>query len=207
VNAARAAFPGAQIMWEIINEPYFQGSESESTKRAKYAAIVFDVLTRCRAAGIPLETIYVAGYGREWITGMYAAQPSLRTEVQGWYFHPYGPPNNSLLENAEGIQGLPALRAELTSGQGNIIVSEDGVWTPDVNGGAAKGGPASCHAANSTQAAEWLVEKLRHAARYHAAGWLRAYVVYSRNDGGWAMETSGKVLTAQGAALVAFTKE
>ena len=38
----------------------------------------------------------------------------------------------------------------------------------------------------------------------HRAGWLRALLVYSRNDGGWAMQLRGGALTAQGRALESF---
>ena len=89
----------------------------------------------------------------------------------------------------------------MTSGQNNIIVSEIGYWTPDVNGGESKGGPSSVWAENSTQSAQWLTEMLGNALPYRQAGWLKALLVYSRNDGGWAMELSGSALTKQGEAL------
>ncbi|HUB36001.1 MAG TPA: hypothetical protein VL972_04195, partial [Solirubrobacteraceae bacterium] len=41
---------------------------------------------------------------------------------------------------------------------------------------------------------------------YHLAGWLRALIVYSRNDGGYAMQLSSGKLTAQGKALEAFAE-
>jgi|HubBroStandDraft_4_1064222.scaffolds.fasta_scaffold55237_1 hypothetical protein len=45
---------------------------------------------------------------------------------------------------------------------------------------------------------------LKHAKPYAEAGWLKALLVYSRGDGGWAMEKTGTVLTKQGEALDSF---
>jgi hypothetical protein len=193
-----ARYPSDQILFEPMNEPYGYGTG------AQYADTIAQLLPEAARAGIPLSDIYVAAYGRGWVTEMYGAQHSLETEIQGWYFHPYGPPSGTAYEDAEGIQSVPVVQREMTSGQNNIIVSEIGYWTPDVNGGASKGGPSNVWAANSAQAAEWLTEMLGNALPYHEAGWLRALVVYSRNDGGWAMEEAGARLTKEGEALLQF---
>jgi hypothetical protein len=163
--------------------------------------VIAKLLPEAQTAGIPLANIYVAAYGRHWVSKMYEAQSKLKTEIEGWYFHPYGPPSGTAEENGQGIQSLPNVQAEMTSGQNNIIVSEIGYWTHDVNGGESKGGPSSVWAENSTQAAQWLTETLDNALPYRQAGWLKALLIYSRNDGGWAMELPGSTLTKQGEAL------
>jgi hypothetical protein len=198
-KAIREAYPGKQILFEPINEPW--GYTEPGYNGAEYANIIAKLLPEAQAAGIPLGNIYVAAYGRHWVSKMYEAQSKLKTEIEGWYFHPYGPPNGTAEENGQGIQSLPNVQAEMTSGQNNIIVSEIGYWTHDVNGGESKGGPSSVWAENSTQAAQWLTETLDNALPYRQAGWLKALLVYSRNDGGWAMELSGSTLTKQGEAL------
>ena len=197
-EAALKEYPGQQIIFEPINESYGYGTA------AQYANIVSKLLPEAEKAGIPLSDIYVAAYGKRWVPKMYEAQSKLETEVQGWYFHPYGPAKGTAEENSEGIQSLPNVQAEMTSGQNNIIVSEVGYWTPDVNGGESKGGPSSAWAENSNQAASWLTEMLDNALPYHEAGWLRSLITYSRNDGGWAMQVSGGALTKQGEALDTF---
>jgi hypothetical protein len=198
-KAIREAYPSKQILFEPINEPW--GYTEPGYNGAEYANVIAKLLPEAQTAGIPLGNIYVAAYGRHWVSKMYEAQSKLKTEIEGWYFHPYGPPSGTAEENGQGIQSLPNVQAEMTSGQNNIIVSEIGYWTPDVNEGESKGGPSSVWAENSTQAAQWLTEMLGNALPYRQAGWLRALLVYSRNDGGWAMELPGSVLTKQGEAF------
>ncbi len=198
-KAIREAYPGKQILFEPINEPW--GYTEPGYNGAEYANVIAKLLPEAQAAGIPLGNVYVAAYGRHWVSKMYEAQSKLKTEIEGWYFHPYGPPNGTAEENGQGIQSVPNVQAEMTSGQNNIIVSEIGYWTHDVNGGESKGGPSSVWAENSTQAAQWLTETLDNALPYRQAGWLKALLVYSRNDGGWAMELSPSALTKQGEAL------
>ncbi len=159
------------------------------------------LLPAARAAGIPLSSIYVAATGKHWVREMYEAQPQLQREIQGWYLHPYGPPSGSSDENSRGLQSLPAVQSEMTSGQNNIIVSEVGYCSDEVDRGATcEGGETSA------QAAANLTEMLDNALPYHKAGWLRALLVYSRNAGGWAMQLPGGAFTRQGEALAAFAK-
>ena len=201
-SAILAAYPGRTILFEPINEPW--AATTPQFTGAQYADIIAKLLPAARAAGIPLSSIYVAANGRHWISEMYAARPSLQREIQGWYFHPYGPASGSFEENSEGVQSLPAVQAEMTSGQNNIIISEVGFCALDVNAGKNCGGPYLPH---GSAAAERLTEVLDNAVPYHEAGWLRALIVYSRNDGGWAMQLTGGALTAQGEALEAFADD
>ncbi len=91
----------------------------------------------------------------------------------------------------------------MTSGQNNIIVSEIGYCAEDVNEGIACGGDGT----SGTVAASDLTEMLDHAKRYHEAGWLKALIIFSRNDGGWAMESyPAKTLTKSGEALDVFAE-
>jgi hypothetical protein len=198
-SAILAAYPGRTILFEPINEPWV--ATTPQFTGAQYAEVIAKLLPAARAAGIPLSSIYVAANGRHWISEMYAARPSLEREIRGWYFHPYGPAGGSFNENSEGVQSLPAVQAEMTSGQNNIIVSEIGFCALDVNAGQNCGGPYLAH---GSEAAERLTEVLDNAVPYHEAGWLRALIVYSRNDGGWAMQLTGGALTAEGEALEAF---
>jgi len=198
-SAILTAYPGRTILFEPMNEPW--GYTKPQFNGAEYAAVIAQLLPAARLANLPLSSIYVAASGKHWISQMYKAQPSLQSEVQGWYFHPYGPANGSHEEDTQGIQSLPHVQAEMTSGQNNIIVSEIGYCAEDVNHGSSCGGGSFAHGSEAAQA---LTESLDNAVPYHEAGWLRALLVYSRNDGGWAMELHHGVLTAQGEALDAF---
>lgn len=201
-------YPSA--IFEPMNEPWFDTTPKYNG--AEYANVIARLLPEARAAGIPLNKIYVAAYGADrsssdrltggWVPAMYKAQPQLESEIEGWYFHPYGPPSGSGLEQSAGIQSVPEVQKLMTSGQNNIIVSEVGYCAPDVGQDTECSGPAA--AENSTQAATWLTEMLDNALPYRQAGWLRALIVYSRDDRGWAMETLGGHLTAQGEALDEF---
>ncbi len=106
-----AKYPTAPIVFEAINEPWGYGTSGQ------YANIVAALLPEATRAGIPLERIYVGATGAGWLQSMYAEQPRLQTEVKGWYLHPYGPPAGSFSQNTRGIQSVPAVQAEMTSGQ------------------------------------------------------------------------------------------
>lgn len=190
-------YPGRRISFEPINEPYGYATP------AQYAAVIAQLLPAAQRAGIPPDSVYVAAYGKGWVPAMYAAAPSLRTLIGGWYFHPYGPPSGVANEYSSGIQSLPHVQAEMTSGQSNIIVSEMGWCAMDVNGGEACAEPRT---ASAQQAARSLIEGLDNALPMRRAGWLRALLVFSRNDGGWAMELPRSVLTEQGKALIRFAR-
>jgi IPT/TIG domain-containing protein len=198
-TAILETYPGKTILLEPTNEPW--GYTTPQYNGAAYANVIAALLPAAAQAHIPLSSIYVAAYGKHWVQQMYASQPQLQREIQGWYFHPYGPPSGSTEENSRGIQSLPSVQAEMTSGQNNIIVSEVGYCAGDVNHG--QGCPSSL---TSAQAASNLTQMLDNARAYHQAGWLRALLVYSRNDGGWAMQLSGGAFTKQGEALKAFAK-
>jgi hypothetical protein len=198
-KAILRAHPHKQVLFEAMNEPW--GYTTPQFDGARYAAVIARLLPAARRAGIPLQDVYVAATGRRWISEMYRASPQLQTEVEGWYLHPYGPPNGVAGEGSEGIQSLPQLQAQMTSGQNNLIVSELGYCARNVNGGRGCGSPST---ATGEEAARDLTEALENAVPYHRAGWLRALLVYSRSAGGWAMQFPNGRLTAQGRALLAF---
>ncbi len=198
-KAILRAHPGRRVLFEAMNEPW--GYTTPQFDGAQYAAVVAKLLPAARRAGIPLQDVYVAATGRRWIAQMYRARPQLQTEVEGWYLHPYGPPNGVAGESSEGIQSLPQLQAEMTSGQNNLIVSELGYCARNVNGGRGCGSPST---ATGEEAARDLTKALENAVPYHRAGWLRVLLVYSRSAGGWAMQFPDGRLTAQGRALLAF---
>jgi hypothetical protein len=212
-KAIHRKYPRA--IFEPINEPW--GYTTPEYNGAAYAEVIARLLPQAKAAGIPLSSIYVAATGKgctaeadavhcagnDWIPAMYAAQPMLQTEIQGWYLHPYGQPRGAGEGDGAGIQSVPLVQAAMTSGQNNIVVSEVGYCADDVNSAVDCGGwPPE----RSAQATRSLTEMLDNALPYHEAGWLRALLVYSRSDGGWAMQLADGALTAQGRALQKFAR-
>jgi hypothetical protein len=206
-------YPGMQVLFEPINEPW--GYTTPQYDGAEYADVIAALLPRAAAAGIPLSDIYVGAIGEGcaascvadgWVPEMYAAQPALETEIQGWYLHPYGPAHGIGEGGEPGIESLPLVQAQMTSGQSNIIVSEVGFCDDQLNrtleDPACEGGGEP--AATATRE---LTQMLDVALRYHDEGWLRALIVYARNAGGWAMqEYPSKALSPAGRALVAFAR-
>lgn len=197
VSSAReilARYPAVPIDFEASNEPWGYGNA------AQYAALLTSLLPAARSAGLPIDRLYVGATSGSWISDMYAAEPRLQSLIKGWYVHPYNPSRGA----TTGVGELPGLQAEMTSGQNNLIVSEMGFCAPDVNKASAQCASSPAPARNSAEAAAALRSELQLAAPFHRAGWLRALIVYSRNDGGWAMQLPHGRLTAQGAALEAF---
>ncbi len=189
-----ARYPAAPILFEVSNEPWGYGSA------AQYAAILAALLPAARAAGLPMDRIYAGLTSGGWLGGLYSAAPQLRSEVGGWYLHPYNPSHSA----TTGIGELPGLQAQLGSGRDNLMVSEFGFCAADVNRPHTNCANSPASASDSAEAAALLAAELRRAVPYHRAGWLRAVLVYSRNDGGWAMQTITGGLTAAGRAFVAF---
>lgn len=192
----RAKYPAAEIPFEAINEPWGYGSAGQ------YAAILARLLPAAASAGIPLTEIYAGAYEHGWVQDLYQAQPQLQREIKGWYLHPYAGDRAP----GEGIASLPTIQAEMTSGQNNVIVSEMGFCAPDVNKAGAKCDGSPAQARDSSEAAALLEGELKAALPFHEAGWLRALIVYSRNDSGWAMQLKGGRLTAQGAVFARFAE-
>ncbi len=216
LRLARERYPGMPVLLEAMNEPWAYTTPRFSP--TEYANVLAALLPAARAARIPASDIYAAATGRGcaaalgaspeactangWVPGLYHAQPALETEIQGWYFHPYGPPSGVAFDDSEGIDSLPLVQSAMTSGQSNILVSEVGYCAEDVNEGQACDGIG---VPSATVAASDLTEVLGRALYYHEVGWLRALLVYSRNDGGWAMQNyPAQTLTKAGAALEAF---
>jgi len=209
-------YPGMSVLLEPMNEPW--GYTTPLDNGAQYARVLAALLPAARAAGIPLRDIYACAFGADrrygahgrleefapgWIPAMYAAQPSLRSEVQGWYFHPYGPPSGTRLHDSWGIQSVPVVRGEMASGRDNIIVSEVGFCARSAGGGCDDSGEAEVQ--SEQQAAGRMREMLQNALPYSEAGWLRALIVYARSAGGWSMQeyASGRI-EPPGKALEAF---
>jgi hypothetical protein len=95
------------------------------------------------------------------------------------------------------------VQEKITSGQNNIIVSEVGYCDKEVPEGKECGSGGITNA----EAGKDMEEMLSHAKPYHEEGWLRALVIYSRNDRGWAMqEYPSKALTKDGEVLDAFSE-
>ncbi len=208
--------PRMPVLFEPMNEPW--GYTTPMFNGAQYAHVIAKLLPAAQAAGIPLTDIYVAAIGTDqqlneqgeaeafapgWIPAMYAAEPSLHSEIQGWYFHPYGPPSGIEAEDDLGIQSIPEVRKRMTSGQDNIIVSEIGYCASQQGGDCHESGQAEVE--TRAEAAAQLTAMLENALPYRQAGWLRALIVYGRGDGGWAMvDPNTRQLDAQGEALEEF---
>ena len=208
-KAVHEKYPSA--IFEPINEPW--GYTTPQYNGAEYANVIAKLLPEARAVGIPLSSIYVAALSEgcakagecstnKWIPAMYAAQPKLETEIQGWYFHPYGKPSGLGEYDNGGIQALPIVQAVMTSGQNNLIVSEVGYCDYELN--KEECGEESSISGTGAQTGKWMTEMLDNAQPYHEAGWLRALIVYARSDGGWRTQLEDGVLTKDGESLDAF---
>ncbi len=187
-----ARYPVAPIAFEAINEPWGYGSPQE------YAAFLALLLPLVARSHVPLDDVYVGATGEGWVQGLYAVQPQLRTQIRGWYLHPYGKERKP----GQGMAELPNIRAEMASGQNNLIVSEIGFCAVSV--AREKCLTSAAPAYDPTDAASALEKELRVALADHRAGWLRAALVYSRTDSGWAMQTPKGVLTEPGLMLESF---
>ena len=203
---ANAGGRSTPVLFEPINEPW--GYTSPQYNGAEYAAVIAELMPLAAKAGIPASSIYVGAVGSGWVHEMYEAQPSLRSSVQGWYMHPYGPPGS----DQAGIDAVPSTRSAIASGQNNVIISEVGFCATDVNNSKPREtGGKSClgqQVGNSRAAAADLQKMLESATAYHEAGWLKALIVYSRNAGGWAMHKYPRLtLSRAGKQLVRFADE
>lgn len=184
-------YPAAGVKFEAINEPWGYGTPSE------YAAFLALLLPQVARSHVPLKDVYVGATGEGWIQGLYQAQPQLRNEVKAWYLHPYAKERKP----GQGMAEVPGIRAEMTSGQDNVIVSEIGFCAVSINGQCLA---SSAPAYNPSDASQALRKELELARADHEAGWLGAVIVYSRSDGGWAMQLKGGELTDPGRMLQSF---
>jgi hypothetical protein len=209
LRLANAGGHSTPVLFEPINEPW--GYTTPQYNGAQYAKVIAELMPAAARAGIPAESIYVGAVGSGWVSQMYEAQPSLRSSIQGWYMHPYGPPRGPGATEV-GIRAVSTVRSAIASGQNNIVVSEVGFCATDVNNSHPhEPGGNSCvgqQVGTSKVAANDLRAMLERAAEYHAAGWLKALMVYSRNAGGWAMQKYPQLtLSRAGRALVRFADE
>jgi hypothetical protein len=185
-------YPAAGVKFEAINEPWGYGTSFE------YAAFLAILLPRLASSHIPPGDVYVGATGEGWIQGLYQAQPQLRQQIKAWYLHPYAKERKP----GQGMAEVPAIRAEMTSGQDNLIVSEIGFCAVSLNPGPCLSSAAPAY--DPSDAARALEKELDLAQADHRAGWLRAAIVYSRSDGGWAMQLKGGELTDPGRMLESF---
>jgi hypothetical protein len=206
---------GRRVLFEPMNEPWSwaspPGTPSGRLAAAEFAAVLAQLLPRARAAGVPLSDIYVPAAGTlidgsSWVPDLYAAQPCLGPgsascgPIAGWNVHAYGPPYST----SAGIGSLPGIRAQMLSGENNIVVSEVGFCAVDVGRGRLCNQNRPDIDGSSTQTATWLAETLRQAVPMRRAGWLKALLVWARSGGGWAMQTQDGSLTQQGRVLALF---
>jgi hypothetical protein len=214
VTTIREAYPGKQVLFEIMSEPAANTTPEENG--AEYAHVVAQVLPAAKAAGIPLEDLYVHGGGSDmnsaeewqagWIPAMYEAEPSLESEIRGWALEPYGPPTGIFNDDNGGIEALPALRTQMSSGENNLLVSAIGFCARNVSEGlGCYEGPEALNTGD--EAAKDLETILNTALKYHEEGWLRALIIYVRGYGGWSLQLENEELTKQGEALIAFAEQ
>jgi hypothetical protein len=204
-----------RVLFEPTNEPWQwafpPGTRSGKRAATEYAQILAQLLPAARAAKVPLNDIYVPAAvklsdGSSWIRDLYAAQPCLKPgpsscgPIAGWNLHPYGLPHSL----TEGIDSVPAVRAEMRSGQDNLVIGEIGFCAIDVANGKACQLNLADIDGTSAQTAVWLRETLNRAARMHQAGWLKGLMIWERSGTGWAMQNADGTLTAQGRVLELF---
>jgi hypothetical protein len=214
-NAVLRDYPHHRVLFEPTDEPWNWASPpgTESGKRAarEYAAILARLLADAIVAKVPLSDIFVPATatladGSSWIPDLYEAQACLKPgpyscgPIAAWNLHPYGLPHSS----TEGIDSVPAIRAQMLSGQNNIVISEIGFCANDVDGGTGCGMNQPDIVSSSRQTAIWLQATLAAAARMHRAGWIKALLVWTRSDSGFAMQNTDGTLTAQGRVLDLF---
>ena len=205
-KAIREAYPSKEILFELMDNPW--GYTTPQSNGAEYANVVAKVLPEAKTAGIPLDDIYVYAFGRDlntkeewtegWVPSMYEADPQLETEVQGWSFHPFGPPTGTEENDTGGIEAVPAVRQLMFSGENNVIVGGIGFCARDVLEGEECGAEEPDSFSTSAEAVKALGEVLQTARGYHGEGWLKALLVYARKYGGWSLELPGGELTKQG---------
>ena len=211
------AYPAQRVLFEPMNEPWDwaspPGTIPGKAAAVEYAAIVAELLPLAVAAGIPLTDIYVPATGilndgSSWVPDLYAAQPCLMPgpgscgPIEAWNVHPYGLPHLA----TEGIGSVPHVRAQMLSGQNNLVVSEIGFCALDVAGGKYCNENRPDVDGTSAQTATWLRETLDEARPMHRAGWLRAVLVWLRSGGGWGMQAPDGSLTLQGRQLLRFAR-
>lgn len=189
------------VLFEPINEPW--GYTTPQYDGAEYAAVIAELLPAAAKAGIPAESIYVGAVGSGWVKEMYAARPALRSTIEGWYMHPYG---------EDGMANVLTTRKAFSSGADNVVISEVGYCATDVNNRSRhEAGGRACEGqevGSASVAAADLQETLEVGAEYHSEGWLKALIVFSRNDGGWAMQKYPQLtLTRSGRTLIEFADE
>ena len=131
---------------------------------------------------VPLEDVYVGATGEGWVQGLYAVQPQLRTQDPRLVPAPL----RKGTQTGGGDGRSPRIRTEMSSGQNNLIVSEIGFCAVSV--AREKCLTSAAPAADPAEAASALEKELGVAFADHRAGWLRAALVYSRTDSGWAMQ-------------------
>jgi hypothetical protein len=201
VQAVESAYPKLGALYEIDNEPW--NFYSPGATAAQYADLVVQVINACITAKLDVTRVFPMIKDMAWIGGMYSQQATLKTIVQGWSFHPYGPPPPQYGTNTiQGISAIPNARGTLFSGANNIIISEVGFQDRQISN-TAGGGVSD---ANNGQVAEWMQLLLEQALEYRLAGWLRAMLIFHRTSGNFAMVVvnSSGVLTPAGTALVQF---
>ncbi len=214
-SSVLSAYPHHPVLFEPTDEPWDwaspPGTQSGKRAAAQYALILAQLLPAASSAKVPLGDIYVPATGQlhdgsSWIRDLYQAQPCLEPgpsscgPIAGWNLHPYGLPHSL----TEGIDSVPPVRAQMLSGQDNIVVSEIGFCAVDVNNGQSCDENLPDIAATSNQTATWLRETLDDAARMHEAGWLKAMIIWERSGTGWAMQNDNGTLTAKGRVLDLF---
>jgi hypothetical protein len=215
VGSVLRGYPHDRVLFEPTDEPWSWASPPGTPPGVRaarqYAAILAQLLPAARAAKVPLGEIYVPATGTlqdgsSWIGDLYQARPCLAPgpascgPIAGWNIHPYGLPHSS----TEGIDSVPAIRAQMLSGGDNLVVSELGFCAIDVNNGEGCDLNKPDIDATSDQTAAWLRTTLTEAARMHRAGWLKALIIWERSRTGFAMQNDNGTLTAAGRVLDLF---
>ena len=217
VVATDRAHPDNLIVFEPMDEPWDWASPPGSTPgrsaAAQYAAVLARLFPALRRAHAPLSHVYVPltgelGDGTQWIDDLYRAQPCLAPgrntcgPVEGWNAHVYGTPRSP----TNSLNVVADLRDQMRSGTDNVIVSEMGFCATDVERGEQCDENTPEVDGTSATVSDWLGQTLRIGAGMHAAGWLRAIILWDRSGGGWSAQLPNAQLTALGRTLLHFAQ-
>jgi hypothetical protein len=210
-----AVYPHSGVAFEPLNEPWDWAfppdTPSGRSAARQYAALLASLLPAVKRAGVPLSTVYVPftgslADGTSWIPDLYEAEPCLRPgsntcgPIEGWNAHPYGLPSG----DARGISSLPGARTRMQSGENNIIISELGFCSTQVDNGQECDLNVPQVDGTNAQTSQWLARTLNEAAQMRRAGWLRALILWVRSGGGWSMQLTDGQLTPLGKVLTRF---
>jgi hypothetical protein len=211
IKKVREDYPAAEVLFEIINEPWERGSTKKSSP-VDYANIVKAVIEKVKAEGITAKILVSAcgtyeridgtgkglgtfsnvNQGNGWVHDMFEAQPSLKAgganEITAWVSHSYGRAQEDSGEVKGGIASAVALRESVIANAGGGYNS----WYITEMGFANNGTAGGRNVANEAEQATCLKEYCEAAQCVMEAGWLKLINVYADGAGEAEWQVFGK---------------